>query len=472
MPRLLLALLLAGALAAPTAAHASAALETGIADDRLLFGDPDAAAAAVGEWSAAGVDIVRIHARWSSIAPDRDAVVPPREFHPANPGDPRYDWAALDRAVRLVRGAGLRVMLAITGPGPVWSSADPSRHDGRFKPSPAHFRAFATAVATRYGADVDRYLIWNEPNQPLWLTPQRFEGRPYSPHLYRELVNAAVPAVHAADPGSEVVIGALAPSGSDGHTANAPVRPLAFLRGLACVDSRYRALRSGRCAGFLAPAADGFSLHPHGIRLAPDAHARSRDDAPLGDLARFEAVLDRLTDARRLRVTAPTRHFRLYLTEFAYQTNPPDRYLGVAPSTQAAWLVRGMQRAWSDPRVVNLSWYVWRDEPLGRNGSGWQSGLFYADGRPKPAFAAFQLPFAATTTRVWGQVRPGTTHTVAVEARSPRGAYREIASLETDARGSFAAGVRAPSWARYVRARVVDNTAGAGPISLPVRVRA
>ena len=173
MRRAALALLLACTLAVPAAASASQALEAGISDDRLLLGDPDRAAAAVADWSAAGVDVVRIHARWSAIAPDRDATVPPREFHPADPDEPRYDWAALDRAVRLVRAGGLQVMLAITGPGPVWSSSDPTRHDGRYKPSPSHFRAFATAVATRYGAEVDRYLIWNEPNQPLWLTPYR-----------------------------------------------------------------------------------------------------------------------------------------------------------------------------------------------------------------------------------------------------------------------------------------------------------
>lgn len=79
MRRVALALLFACALAAPAAASASTSLETGIADDRLLFGDPDGAA------------------------------VPPREFHPADPGEPRYDWTALDRAVRLVRGAGLQV---------------------------------------------------------------------------------------------------------------------------------------------------------------------------------------------------------------------------------------------------------------------------------------------------------------------------------------------------------------------------
>src|SRR3954468_24348108 len=472
MRRLLLFSLLACSLAAPAAASASSSLETGLADDRVLFGDPAAAAGAVSQWAADGVDVVRIHARWSAIAPDATATVPPREFHPSDASDPRYDWAALDRAVGLVRGAGMRVMLAVTGPGPVWSSGDPSRHDGRYKPSPAHFRAFAAAVATRYAAQVDRYLIWNEPNQPLWLTPQRSNGAPFSPHLYRDLVNAAVPAIHAAAPRSEVVIGPLAPSGSDGRTANAPVRPLAFLRAFACVDSSYRALRSGRCAGFVAPSGDGFALHPHGIRASPDSHARSRDDAPLADLGRFEGVLDRLTRAHRLRVTAGTTYFRLFLTEFGYQTNPPDRYLGVSPDTQAAWLVRGAQRAYGDPRVRNLTWYVWRDEPLGAShSSGWQSGLLSADGRVKPAMQAFTLPFAATTSRVWGVVRPGAGHRVAIEGRTASGAYREVRTLQSDARGGFSASLKAPSWARYLRAQVLDNTAGASLASRGVRVR-
>src|SRR3954464_3964272 len=199
MRRLLLPLLLLCALAAPSAASASTLLETGLADDRVLFGDPDAAARTVGDWAAAGVDVVRVHARWSAIAPDTNAVVPPREFHPADPGDRRYSWAALDRAVGLVRGAGMRVMLAVTGPGPVWSSGDPSRHDGRYKPSPAHFRAFAAAVATRYAAQVDRYLIWKPPNHRPGCPPQRSNGAPFSRALYRDLVNAAVGTVRAPD---------------------------------------------------------------------------------------------------------------------------------------------------------------------------------------------------------------------------------------------------------------------------------
>src|SRR3954447_5498603 len=161
-------------LVAPSAAQASHAVETGIADDRALFTDASVAS----EWAAAGVEVVRIHARWSAIAPAARDKVPPPGFHFSDPADPGYDWSALDRAVSAVRAAGMRVTLAITGPGPVWASGDPSRGDGRYKPVPAHFKAFATAVATRYAPDVDRYLVWNEPNQQLWLTPQKLNGRP------------------------------------------------------------------------------------------------------------------------------------------------------------------------------------------------------------------------------------------------------------------------------------------------------
>src|SRR4051794_8505478 len=224
MRRPLLFPLLACSLAAPSAASASASLETGLADDRVLFGDPAAASAAVGEWAAAGVDVVRIHARWSAIAPDATATVPPREFHAGDPADAGYDWAALDRAVRLVRDAGMRAMLAVTGPGPVWASSDPGRGDGRYKPSPAHFAAFARAVATRYAADVDRYLVWNEPNQPLWLTPQRSGGAPLSPHLHRRPGNAAVPAIPARAPGRRGPLGTPAPSRRGTPSSHPPQR--------------------------------------------------------------------------------------------------------------------------------------------------------------------------------------------------------------------------------------------------------
>ena len=85
-------------------------------------------------------------------------------------------------------------------------------------PTPTEYANYARAVATRYKTQVNRYLLWNEPNQKGWLQPQwQKQGKtwtPVSPHIYRGLVNAAVPAVKAADPGSEIVIGELAPIGN------------------------------------------------------------------------------------------------------------------------------------------------------------------------------------------------------------------------------------------------------------------
>src|SRR3954465_3725587 len=110
-------------------------------------------------------------------------------------------------------------MLSVTGSGPVWTSQKPSLHNPRYKPDPKKFADFATAVARRYRSKVDRYLIWNEPNQPGWLQPQFDCPRgprscvPAAPHLYRNLVNAAGPATRAADPGAQIVVGPLPPRG-------------------------------------------------------------------------------------------------------------------------------------------------------------------------------------------------------------------------------------------------------------------
>jgi hypothetical protein len=455
MRSLALAATLAACLLAPAAASADAALETGLADDDIVLKSPSVADRYAADWATAGVDGVRVHVGWREVAPDPDATLPPREFHAADPSS--YAFGGLDRAVRVLRDHGLHVTLGLWGPAPVWASQDPSRHDGRWKPSPQYFRAFATAVAEHFGADVDRYEIWNEPNHPLWLMPQRSGGALASPKLYRELVLAAAPAIHAADPGAQVLMGALAPSGSDARTQGAAVRPLAFLRSMACVDSRYRKLRTGTCNGFSPPAADAFSLHPHGIKLSPDAHARSRDDAPIGDLPHFEAVLDKLTKAGRLQVVGASR-FPLYLTEFAYQTNPPDRFLGVPLSTQAAWLSRSAQKAWADPRVRSLTWYVWKDGALGRNGSGWQSGVLRSDGTAKPALAAFRLPFVASTKSVWGIVRPGGAHTVTVQGHARTGSWRALATVQTSPTGAFSLRPAVPRSVLQLRAVADDGT--------------
>jgi hypothetical protein len=100
---------------------------------------------------------------------------------------------------------------------------------------------------------------------------------------------------------------------------------------------------------------------------------------------------------------------RIWLTEYGYQTNPPDRFLGVSYAAQARYLSEAALRAYELPRVDVLVHYLVRDEPdVGR----WQSGLLTIRNAAKPAYAAFRFPLAERSragrrTVLWGQVRPG-----------------------------------------------------------------
>jgi hypothetical protein len=442
MKRLVPALLGLSLLAATAEAARAAPAEIGIADDRVLVAGGPSADRAVAEWGALGVDVVRIVALWSRIAPAPAARTRPAGFDADEHAAPGYQWGALDGAVDRVRAAGMRVMLTVSGPGPLWSSSAPRRRRAAYRPRPAAYAAFATAVARRYGTRVDRYVLWNEPNIAAWLAPQarcsRGRCTPVAPHVYRRLVRAAYPAVRAADPGAQVLIGALSPRGQRLSHARSTMRPLAFLRALGCRTEGWRRIGTGACRTFRPAVGDGFAIHPYSSRSAPERPHPDPDDVALGSLGRLTATLDRLQGAGGLRPT--TRRFGIYIDEYGYQTNPPDRFAGVSLARQDRWLQRAAYLAWRHPRVKLLTQYLWRDEPRGADGvyGGWQSGLRYAGGRPKPSLAHFDTPFAldAARGRLWGQMRPGGAHDVTVERR-PRagGRWGRLATVRTDGRG-------------------------------------
>src|SRR3954452_2579926 len=404
-----LTLLLIGFLLAAAPAARAAGPEVGVADDRVLLAGGPRADRAVAEWRADGVDEVRIFAQSTRIK--------------------RWGWSELDAAVARVRAAGMKVTLTVVGP--------------RVRPSRTRFAAFAGEVAARYGAEVDRYIIWNEPNLRSWLQPQAkcSHGRctPVAPHLYRGLVRAARPAILAADPGAQVLIGAMSSRGQDLRARNATERPMVFLRALGCVDRGYRRLRSGACKVFRPATADGFAFHPHGTLTAPDRAYPNMDDVNLASLGRLEHALHRLQRAGRLQAT--THRFGLFLDEYGYQTRPPDKTAGVSLANQDKWLQMAAYETWRARRVRLLTQYQWFDEPLRRAGdpfAGWQSGLRFLNGKPKPALAHFDTPMQldAARSRLWGQARPGGAQTVRVERRL-RGAkrYALLATVRTDAQG-------------------------------------
>jgi hypothetical protein len=489
VPLLLLAwLVLAAALGAP-AARAVTDAEVGMEDERIMLSEPDKAPAAVAAWRDMGVDVVRVHARWFEIAPAQAKRRRPRGFHAADPQDRRYHWHSLDNAVGLIQASGMRMFLTITGPGPLWATRHPREGKPRRDPRPREYARFARAVATRYGAIVDRYTIWNEPNQAGWLQPQsRCVGRTHpktctlaAPHIYRGLVQAALPAIKRADPGAEVLAGELAPIGLQRRSGGAPIPPLTFLRALACVDEHYRPLRTGPCRRFKPVPLDALAYHPHGVKNGPERTNPDPDSAQIADLRRLERVLDRLTDSGRLR-SPGGRPLDIHLSEFSYQTAPPDRATGISLRRQAVYQQQAAYLAWRDRRVKGLTQYQWQDELVRNKGTGskrfagWQGGLHFYDGRPKPARRAFEAPFVADvaddggSVRLWGQVRPGGAHAVTVLAGTRRsGPLTPLITLPTTPGGTwtYATEFRRPTRfaARWMRD---DGTWASTPV-LPVR---
>jgi hypothetical protein len=427
-------------LAAPAKA---AGPELGIADDRILLaGGPDADEA-VADWKKLGIEQVRIYALWSRIAGPSPAV--------------GRSWEQLDHAVNRVYDAGMKPLLTITGPGPLWTSRSAERGDPRFDPDPKLYAEFAAAVAERYGDRVDRYVLWNEPNLGGWLRPQTICTRAgtctsVAPHLYRELVRAAYPAIHAADPGAQVLIGTMSSRGSRLTYENSNHHPLAFLRALGCVDTKFKPIRTGRCKGFKPAPGDGFSFHPHGILTAPDRVFPNPDDVNLVSLPKLSSALDKLQARGRIKPSG--RRFDIYIDEYGYQTNPPDELAGISVTAQSQWLQRAAYQAWSNPRVKLLTQYLWKDEPgsVKIGFSGWQSGLRYADGRPKPSLKTFKTPFVLDVARkrLWGQVRSRDTSTVTVQRRL-RGSsrWRPVATRITDDRGYWSWSTKLVKGASY-----------------------
>ncbi len=451
---------------APASAFAAHDAGLSMVDDQALLGMPQASVdATLAHMRALGATQLRVSAFWRDIAPAPTSTAKPAGFDAANPNDPAYNWATLDRVVGSAAAHGLKVLVSISTPIPYWASSDPAKQNDVWEPKPAEFAAFAGAVAARYAGTAGSFALLNEPNQGAWLQPQSVAGKPVSPHLFRALTQAGYAAVRAAAPGATVLVGELAPSGRNDPGVTRPIRPLLFLRVAACRTAGYRAVRSGRCKGFKPIPLDALGHHPYSIFQSPFTRSHYHDDAAIGDWRRLEQTIDALV---RVKALHPRRRGKvpIYYTEFGYQTNPPDPYAGVSLAKQSRWLQDAAYVAWATPRVKTLNQFRITDGAI--NGTGplafreFQSGLYFADGRPKPSAATFSNPIVVRPSGrsrllVWGQTRGG-SHVVLVERRAPgKRAFTRLGQRRTSALGYFT--LRVPRRAGSYRFRWSDGGA-------------
>ena len=175
-------------------------------------------------------------------------------------------------------------------------------------------------------------------------------------------------------------------------------------------------------------------------------HANFPDDVSLGDLPKLKAVLDAGVRARKI---VSRGRVRFWVTEFSWDTSPPDPQ-AVPLALQARWVSEAMYTMWRSG-VSLVTWFTLVDSPF--PDSPYQSGLYFVNGKPKPALEAFRFPFVAlkagTSMRLWGRT-PGSKPGRVVVERQGSG-WRRIATVRTDRFGIF--NVKRPFVAGVYRAR-------------------
>jgi hypothetical protein len=499
------ALLGVAAISAAPAAASTTQVAVFQADGQVL-GNP---AATLQTLRDLGVGMIRVNVTWNAIAPSALSTHRPKGFNAADPAAyPAGGWAPYDAFVRTAAADHIAVDFTLNGPAPLWAtgSGAPKGTTGYFRadwePSAKEYGSFVNAVGTRYSGSykpsrsatalprVSFWSIWNEPNYGYDIAPQGtgpHQSIPNSPHIYRNLVNAAWSSLNATGHTTrrdKILFGEMTPHGNNVFGVFANMKPLIFLRSLYCVDSNYHQLRgsAARAQGCATTAAgsrgfrkqnpalfsaSGFAAHPYEEASAPNkpthlcgkslcAGAPSDPDfADLPELPRLEHTLDRLNG-----IYGSHAHLPVWSTEYGFRTRPPDPHEGVSQATAALYMNWAEYLSYKQSRLFSYSQYALIDAPPP---AYFDTGLLNPNGTQKPGYAAYRLPLflPVTSTKkgrkleVWGDIRPasfakmdtGQAQSVLVQFQAgSKGAFTTVATVPIkSARGYFDTRLAFPS---------------------------
>src|SRR3954449_604880 len=439
-PLIALALTLATLAGSAPQAHA-AKFELSVMqdDNQLIYSSAANRNVALTRMKLLGVDAVRVSVLWDAVAPKKKIKngADPKAYRAAN-------WDKYDDLARAAQIRGISVYFDVTPPGPRWTQAkanDPANQRA-WKPDMKQFGRFYQAVGKRFDGTyhdenegngvlprVSWWGIGNEPNQGGWLMPQarKIGGHlvPTSPGIYRDMLlagaNALIRTGHSKD---TINMGETAPLGVPPESERRPLRPALFLREMFCLNSRLHkytgsAAKARGCKNVkklsLLKSLPGlvYAHHPYTKKTSPLKKDKSRDAITIANLSALPKLLDKIASKTKLIPAA----MPIVLTEFGWETSPPDTLNGISLQNQAEWDNLGDYAAYRSDRVFANTQCLLFDVPprkeFPKNTKAYwftyQSGLFYATGRPKPSAVAYMLPFVAKRSSggylFWGQVR-------------------------------------------------------------------
>ena len=387
------------ALSVCASAQASPGAQFGIQDDAWLLYGPGTLDQRLTTLHGLGVSLVRVTLRWDQVAPTTPA-------KPRDPSDPAYRWGVYGDLLDALQTRGFSALVTLYG-SPRWANGGgPPNH---LPTDSTSFADFATAAAVRFPW-VRLWTVWNEPNTTITAVP-------VSPSLYvARLLNPGYTALHDASSRNLVAGGVTSPRKTPSGMA-----PLAFLQGMHAAHARL----------------DAYAQNPYPLSSLETPTHTTCPQCSYFTMATLPQI--------RRDVTKYFGGKPLWLTEYGYQTNPPDELLGVSYAKQAQYLGSAALRVWRQPGVTMLIQFLVRDEP---SVGGWQSGLYTAAGKPKLSVHAFTLPLAQVSrsggrVSLWGMVRPGTGARPYVLQVKAGAAWRTVATGRTGRTGAFARSIAA-----------------------------
>jgi hypothetical protein len=245
------------------------------------------------------------------------------------------------------------------------------------------------------------------------------------------------------------------------------MRPVPFLREMLCIapdGSQFAGPDAARrnCDDFAKNGplkATAFAHHPYTKKGAPTVGPQKpAEEITIANIGTLGPLLDTLSAQSGGNLPAG---LPVFLTEFGYESNPPDPRNGIPLMRQAEFNTLAEFLAFNDPRVQATTQFLLRDVgPVTKYPKGsrlywftYQSGLLTIGGRAKPASYAYALPLvlypvADGTVGFWGQLRfrPNGAQDVAVLLwrPAPRAPWQQLGEFPTSFRGFFSGAVAPP----------------------------
>lgn len=306
----------------PTAEIVSAPSTIGMADSSLYGMSQQDIDTTLDMLQAMGVQDVRVYIPWVYTQPLPN----------------QYNWAPIDDIMNAAKARNMGV-LAMVNSTPVWAGTA-GNFPGAKTPDPVAYANFMSQVATRYGKTISAYEVWNEVNCVCFYDP-------ISPASYAQLLQAAYPAIKAADPTATVIAAGL---GSVFTVNGITMNPVDYVNAMYAAGAK----------GFF----DALAFHPYQETLK----FSDGEGVPLSPLTQIQKIYD-------LMAANGDGALKIWITEYGVPTDH------VSEHTQAEY-IKDLIDAWQTMTFGGpLFIYTTRDD---QPGSG-KFGVFYADWIPKEA---------------------------------------------------------------------------------------